>query len=178
MKGQIVLVGMMGVGKTAVGHELARLLNCPFVDSDAEIERAAAMTIPEIFARDGEAFFRDRESQVLARILEGPRGVVATGGGAWIQPRNRALIREFGVAVWLDVPLDLLWQRLRGKSGRPLLEAEDPYARLERLLEIRNPVYRRADLRISAAAEDTAPDTARAVRAAISRHRPAFLEST
>ena len=176
MQGQIALVGMMGVGKTAVGQEIARQLGVAFTDTDAEIERAATMSIPEIFARDGEAFFRDRESVVLRRLLEGPRGVISTGGGAWIQPQNRTLIRAAGLAVWLDATLETLWARVRQRPTRPLLLTENPRATLEALLEARRPVYVRADLRVRTDSESDIETTARRVIAAIRTARPAFLE--
>ena len=176
MQGQIALVGMMGVGKTAVGQEIARQLGVAFTDTDAEIERAATMSIPEIFARDGEAFFRDREAVVLRRLLEGPRGVISTGGGAWIQPQNRTLIRAAGIAVWLDATLETLWARVRQRPTRPLLLTENPRGTLETLLEARRPVYARADLRVPTDSESDIETTARRVIAAIRTARPAFLE--
>ncbi|MBA4489720.1 shikimate kinase [Paracoccus sp. S1E-3] len=176
MQGQIALVGMMGVGKTAVGQEIARQLGVAFSDTDAEIERAAAMSIPEIFARDGEAFFRDRESVVLARLLEGPRGVISTGGGAWVQPQNRALIRAAGISVWLDATLETLWARVRQRPTRPLLMTAAPRETLAALLEARRPVYARADLHVSTDAESDIETMARRVIAAIRAGRPAFLE--
>ena len=176
MQGQIALVGMMGVGKTAVGQEIARQLGVAFTDTDAEIERAATMSIPEIFARDGEAFFRDRVSVVLRRLLEGPRGVISTGGGAWIQPQNRTLIRAAGIAVWLDATLETLWARVRQRPTRPLLLTENPRGTLETLLEARRPVYARADLRVPTDSESDIETTARRVIAAIRTARPAFLE--
>ena len=176
MQGQIALVGMMGVGKTAVGQEIARQLGVAFTDTDAEIERAATMSIPEIFARDGEAFFRDRESVVLRRLLEGPRGVISTGGGAWIQPQNRTLIRAAGIAVWLDATLETLWARVRQRPTRPLLLTENPRATLETLLEARRPVYARADLQVPTDSHSDIETTARRVIAAIRTARPGFLE--
>lgn len=176
LAGSITLIGMMGAGKTAIGAELARRLGRPFADSDAEIEAAAAMTIPEIFARDGEGFFRDREAQVIARLLGAAPGVLATGGGAWLHPANRAVIREGGVAVWLDADTETLWQRLRGRSGRPLLATDDPRATLDALLAQRRPVYARADLRVEIGPQDGIVSTTEAVIRAITRHRPEILE--
>jgi len=146
----VVLVGMMGAGKTAVGKVLAGRLEVPFLDSDAEIERAAAMSIAEIFARDGEAFFRDRESEVLNRLLEEERGILSTGGGAFLSERNRDLITRKGVSVWLDASLTLLWHRVKHKDTRPLLRTGDPYATLRALYEARVPVYALADLTVRA----------------------------
>lgn len=146
----VVLVGMMGAGKTAVGKALAARLEVPFLDSDAEIERAAAMSIAEIFARDGEAFFRDRESEVLNRLLEEERGILSTGGGAFLSERNRDLITRKGVSVWLDADLTLLWHRVKHKDTRPLLRTDNPYATLRALYEARVPVYALADLTVRA----------------------------
>ncbi len=146
----VVLVGMMGAGKTAVGKALAARLEVPFLDSDAEIERAAAMSIAEIFDRDGEAFFRDRESEVLNRLLEEERGILSTGGGAFLSERNRDLITRKGVSVWLNADLPLLWQRVKHKDTRPLLRTADPHATLRSLYEARVPVYALADLSVRA----------------------------
>lgn len=156
----IVLVGMMGAGKSAVGAELGRRTGLPVYDSDHEIEAAAAMTISEIFARDGEAFFRDRETQVLARLLGQGPAIVPTGGGAWMRPQNRALIAAGGVSVWLDCPLNALWQRVRQKPTRPLLQNPDPLGTLSRLLDERAPVYRLADVRIAVEPRDSVEATA------------------
>ena len=148
LKKTVVLVGMMGAGKTAVGKALALRLGVPFLDSDAEIERAANMTIAEIFARDGEAFFRDRETQVIDRLLEGERGILSTGGGAFLTERNRRLISEKGISVWLKADLDLLWNRVKHKDTRPLLRTVDPYKTLSALYDARLPFYRQADLAV------------------------------
>ncbi|MBV0892759.1 shikimate kinase [Paracoccus sp. Z118] len=172
----IVLIGMMGAGKTAVGTELGRRLGRQFVDSDAEIEAAAAMSVSEIFARDGEAFFRDRETEVLDRLLAaGPR-IVATGGGAWIQPRNRHLIHRSGAALWLNCDLETLWRRVKARTTRPLLQTPDPRGTLERLLAERMPVYATADIVVDVAREDTIAATADRVTAAIKSTRPDLLE--
>lgn len=155
LRRHIVLIGMMGAGKTALGSELARRLHVPFTDSDVEIEMAAAMTIAEIFARDGEGFFRDREAQVIARILrESPR-VISTGGGAWMQDRNRMAIKAAGLSVWLACDLDTLWHRVRQRSTRPLLQTADPKGTLARLLAERNPTYALADLTFPARPGDS-----------------------
>lgn len=148
LKKTVVMVGMMGAGKTAVGRALALRLGVPFLDSDAEIETAANRTIPEIFARDGEPFFRLKEAQVIERLLETQRGILSTGGGAFMADRNRQVIAEKGVAVWLDAGLDLLWQRVRHKETRPLLRTPDPRATLAGLYRDRVPVYALADLRV------------------------------
>lgn len=146
LKKTVVMVGMMGAGKTAIGTQLARVLGVPFRDSDDEIVRAANMTIAEIFARDGEAFFRQKEGQVIARLLAGAPGVLSTGGGAFLAESNRKAIAERGVSVWLRADLDLLWNRVRHKTTRPLLRTADPYGTLKGLLEARAPVYGLADL--------------------------------
>ncbi len=177
MRQSIVLIGMMGAGKTAVGTELARRLGATFTDSDVEIQTAAAMTIPEIFARDGETFFRARETQVLSRILSGPPGVVATGGGAWLQAENRALIRASGVAVWLDCDLQTLWKRVRHRTTRPLLMTADPLGTLTDLLARRAPVYATADIRLRVASDDSIATTAARLIDAVRTTRPALLES-
>ena len=118
----------------------------PFLDSDDEIVKAANMSIAEIFSRDGEPFFRLKESQVISRLLAGPPGILSTGGGAWLSEANRQAISAHGVAVWLRADLDLLWQRVRHKNTRPLLRTPDPYGTLKSLLEAREPVYALADL--------------------------------
>ncbi len=142
----VVLVGMMGAGKTAVGRALAARLGVPFLDSDAEIESAANMTIPEIFERDGEPFFRQKETQVIGRLLDEERGILSTGGGAFMTEGNRAMISERGASVWLRADLNVLWNRVRHKDTRPLLRTADPYATLKALYEDRVPVYAEADL--------------------------------
>lgn len=148
LKKTIVMIGMMGAGKTAIGMALARRLNVPFLDSDAEIETAANMTIAEIFERDGEKFFRSKEAQVIARLLEGNPSVLSTGGGAYLQPANRQAISKTGVAVWLRADVDLLWSRVKHKTTRPLLRTGNPRATLEELCRVRNPDYAKADLTV------------------------------
>lgn len=170
MKRSIVLVGMMGAGKSAVGAELARRLGVPHLDTDAEIARAAAATIPEIFARDGEDFFRARETEVLGRVLRGPPAVVSTGGGAWMRPENRALVAEAGVSVWLDCPLALLWHRVRHKPTRPLLQTPDPLGTLTRLLAERAPTYALAEVTIPVREGDSIETTASRVLEAVRAH--------
>ena len=172
----IVLIGMMGAGKTAVGTEMSRRLGVPFTDSDAAIETAAAMTIAEIFARDGEAFFRDRETQVLSRILGGPPGIISTGGGAWMRPQNRALIRERALAVWIDCDLNTLWHRVRQRTTRPLLQTPDPRGTLAALLEARAPVYARADLVFPGRPGDTVEAAASRLIDKIAAERPDILQ--
>ncbi|MEM6588602.1 MAG: shikimate kinase [Pseudomonadota bacterium] len=146
----VVLVGMMGAGKTAVGRTLSARLDVPFLDSDAELEQAAKMSIAEIFARDGEAFFRDRETEVISRLLDGRPGILSTGGGAFLAERNRVNISHKGVSVWLNADLNLLWGRVKHKDTRPLLRTANPYATLRSLYEDRVPIYKLADLSVKA----------------------------
>lgn len=148
LKKTVVMVGMPGSGKSAVGAALARRLGVEFRDSDDEIQRAADRTIAEIFARDGEAFFREKEAQVIARLLSGPPAVLSTGAGAFLRPANRAAIAEKGLSIWLDADLDLLWARVRHKDTRPLLRTPDPRATLAELYRVRVPHYAEADLTV------------------------------
>lgn len=143
----VVLVGMMGSGKTAIGRALAQRLDVAFVDSDVEIEAAANATIAEIFEKSGEPFFRDREAEVIARLLQSTPCVLSTGGGAYLADRNRDAISQHGVAVWLDADLDLLWERVKHKDTRPLLRTPDPRKTLGEIFEARAPIYELADLR-------------------------------
>jgi shikimate kinase len=145
----IVLVGMMGVGKSSVGRRLAARLSIPFIDADSEIEKAAGMTIPEIFARHGEPYFRGGEARVIARLLESGPQVLATGGGAFMNPDTRALIKLKGVSVWLQADFDLLMRRTgKRRSDRPLLQTENPDETLRALLAEREPTYALADLTV------------------------------
>jgi len=141
----IVLVGMMGTGKTSIGRRLAAALGLPFVDADVEIETAAGMTIPEIFARHGEAYFRDGERRVIARILADGQRVLATGGGAFINPITRERVAERGVSVWLKADAEVLARRVRKRSNRPLLQTRDPEKTIRELSEQRDPIYALAD---------------------------------
>lgn len=177
LKKTVALVGMMGCGKTAVGTAISRILGVPFLDSDAEIERAANMTVAEIFARDGEPFFRRKETQVLARLLDTERGVLSTGGGAFMSDENRRLIAEKGISVWLRADLDLLWSRVRHRSTRPLLKTADPRATLEALAAERGPFYALADLVVDAEPGLAVEDMARRVIARLET-RPDVLERT
>ena len=142
----IVLVGLMGAGKTKVGRRLAARLNLPFFDSDGEIEAAAGETIEEIFRNRGEAVFRDGERRVIARLLAQPMHVLATGGGAFMDPATRDLIARRGVSVWLRADLDVLLARVARRGNRPLLKERDPRAVLGELIERRHPIYGEADL--------------------------------
>lgn len=144
----IVLVGLMGAGKTTVGRRLARRLDLPFVDADAEIERAAGIGIAEIFERFGEARFREGERRMLARLVEQPPCVIAAGGGAFIDTHTRALILERCIAVWLDVDLDTLTERVSRRDHRPLLNGRDPRAVLVGLAAARNPIYAQAHIAV------------------------------
>ena len=144
----IVMVGMMGAGKSSIGRRLAARLGLPFIDADAEIEQAANATISEIFETHGEAYFRDGERRVIQRLLDGTPKVLATGGGAFISPETRAAIRAAGVSIWLKADRDLILQRVKRRSNRPLLKTAEPEAVVDRLLAERNPVYAEADIHI------------------------------
>jgi shikimate kinase len=146
----VVLVGMMGAGKSSIGRRLAGRLNVPFVDADTEIEKAAGMSIPDIFARHGEADFRNGEARVIARLLDGGPQVLATGGGAVMNPDTRAAIRAKGVSVWLAADADVLLRRInKRRHERPLLQsAADPAETVRALLAAREPVYAQSDLTV------------------------------
>lgn len=151
---------MMGAGKTAVGTQVARILGVPFLDSDDAIEKAANMSVAEIFERDGEAFFRTKESQVLTRLLTGQASIVSTGGGAFVSAANREMIEERGVAVWLKADIDLLWNRVRHKTTRPLLRTPNPKETLRKLLAAREPIYAEAGLVVESRPEYSVEDMA------------------
>ncbi len=145
----IVLVGMMGVGKSSIGRRLAARLGIPFVDADAEIEAAAGMSIADIFARHGESDFRSGEARVIARLLEGGPQVLATGGGAVMNAETRALIKTKGVSVWLNAEVDVLMRRIsKRRHERPMLQTADPAATLRELLAVREPVYAQANITV------------------------------
>ena len=144
----VVLIGMMGAGKSSVGRRLAHRLGIPFVDADAEIEKAAGMSIPDIFAVHGEPDFRAGEARVIARLLEGGPQVLATGGGAFMHPTTREGIAAKGISVWLKADLDVLLKRIRRRHDRPLLKTDDPGAKLQELIGLRYPVYAEAELTI------------------------------
>jgi shikimate kinase len=167
----IVLVGLMGAGKSCIGRRLAQRLRLPFIDADREIEQAAGCSIPEIFSRHGEQAFRDGERRVILRLLESPPFVLATGGGAFMDPRTRAAIREKAISIWLRADLDLLVRRTGRRSDRPLLQVDDPRARLAELMDTRYPVYAEADLTVDS--QDGPPDaTLERVLAALSAFEP------
>ncbi len=142
----IVLVGLMGAGKTSLGKRLAKMFELPFLDSDAEIEKAAGCSVADIFSQFGEAEFREGERRVLERIFTGPTAVVATGGGAYMDERIRAMISERAVSVWLRADLDTLVRRTKRRDDRPLLKNGDPHDTLAHLMELRYPIYGQADI--------------------------------
>lgn len=150
----VVLVGLMGAGKSTVGRRLADRLGVKFVDSDSEIETAADMTIPEIFERFGEQYFREGERRVIARLLADEPCILATGGGAFLSNENREIIGEGGVSVWIKADLETLWGRVKDKTSRPLLNGDDPKGLLTKLLEERYPLYGAADIVVNSAAGD------------------------
>jgi shikimate kinase len=160
----VVLVGMMGVGKSTVGRKLANLLDLPFRDADDEIIAAAQMSVSEIFERFGEDYFRDGERRVIARLMEGGPGVIATGGGAFVQPETRALILDRGIAVWLDSDVDTLVERVRRKDTRPLLRGGDPKEIVARLKAEREPAYAEAPIHVASGAGPHGDTVMRIVR--------------
>jgi len=144
----VVLVGLMGAGKTTVGRKLAHMLGVEFVDTDGEIETASRMSVPEIFAAYGEPEFRALEARVVARLVEDEPRVIATGGGAFMNEATRALLRKRAVTVWLRAELDILMERVSRRPTRPLLRTQDPRATMRSLMELRYPVYAEADLHV------------------------------
>jgi shikimate kinase len=149
LKGRaIVLVGMMGAGKSSIGRRLAQRLDIPFVDADSEIEIAAGMSIEDIFATRGEPEFRAGEARVIARLLEGGTQVIATGGGAFMNADTRVAIKAKGISVWLKADFDVLMRRIKRRNDRPLLKIGDPEAKLRELIDLRYPTYALADLTV------------------------------
>lgn len=144
----VVLVGMMGVGKSSIGRKLATMLHLPFVDADEAIETAAQMSIPEIFATYGEDYFRDGERRVIARLMDGARKVIATGGGAFVNSETRSLILDKAIAIWLDSDVETLLERVTRKDNRPLLKQGDPREILTRLRSERQPAYAQAPIHV------------------------------
>lgn len=142
----IALIGMMGAGKSTVGRKLAEALGAPFVDSDEEIEKAASLSVQEIFERHGEPEFRRGERRVIERLVNGPPVVLATGGGAFMDPVTRALLKEKAVTVWLRAELDVIWKRVNRRDTRPLLKRDNPRQVLADLAAARDPVYAEADI--------------------------------
>jgi shikimate kinase len=145
----IVLVGMMGAGKSTVGRRLALRLGLPFLDADTEIEAAAAMTIPEIFETHGEPHFRDGEARVIARLLEDGAKVLATGGGAFMREETRNRIRAKAISLWLQADADVIMRRVKRRADRPLLRTADPAATIDRLIGERHPTYQMADITVA-----------------------------
>jgi shikimate kinase len=164
-----VLVGLMGAGKTSIGRLLAERLGLPFVDSDTEIERAGGATVEEIFAVEGEATFRSGERRVIARLLSGPPAVIATGGGAYLDPTTRATLQERAISVWLKANLDTLVKRTSRRGGRPLLNQGDPRKILATLIDERYPVYGEADLTVETG-EESPEIVVKRVLAALETH--------
>lgn len=162
----LALVGMMGVGKSTVGRKLAESLAAPFVDSDEEIEKAAGLTVQEIFDLHGEPEFRRGERRVIERLLNGPPIVLATGGGAYMDPVTRALLKEKATTVWLRADLDLIWKRINRRDTRPLLKRDNPRQVLTDLHALRAPVYAEADLTVESG-EGPAGDAVKAIREAL-----------
>jgi shikimate kinase len=167
LKKTVVLVGMMGAGKTAVGKALAVRLDVPFLDSDEAIVKAANRSIAGIFARDGEAFFRSREAEVITRLMDEQIGILSTGGGAFLADQNRAVIGDKGVAVWLKADIDLLWARVRHKISRPLLQTDNPRETLRKLCEAREPLYAKAALTVDCDPKYSIEDMAEVVMDAL-----------
>ena len=144
----IVLVGMMGAGKSSIGRRLAQTLGIPFVDADSEIEAAAGMAIPEIFASHGEPYFRTGEARVIARLLESGPQVLATGGGAFMREETREAVRAKGISIWLKADYEVLARRIKRRTDRPLLKTDNPAATLKALIAERYPVYAQADIAV------------------------------
>jgi shikimate kinase len=165
----IVLVGLMGAGKSSIGRRLAQTLGLPFFDADEEVERAARRTIPEIFADLGETAFRDGERRVIARLLDGPPHVLATGGGAFMNDETRALIARKAISIWLKADVDVLVRRVGRKSDRPLLRGRDPREVLQQLADTRHPVYAQADITVESV-EGPHTATVQAIIAALRDH--------
>ncbi|HLV82616.1 MAG TPA: shikimate kinase [Devosia sp.] len=145
----LVLVGMMGAGKTTVGRRLATRLKRQFLDSDEEIERAAQMSIPEIFEQRGEPEFRAGETRVIARVLKTDNVVLATGGGAFVNAETRALIKDRAISIWLKAEIDILFERVSRRANRPLLQTANPRATLQKLIDDRYPIYAGADITVA-----------------------------
>jgi shikimate kinase len=144
----IVLVGMMGAGKSTIGRRLAARLRLPFVDADTEIEAAHAMPIPEIFEKFGEPYFRDGEARVIARLLESGPAVLATGGGSFMREETRRRVHDKAVSIWLKADADIIMRRVKRRADRPLLHTADPSATVTRLMTEREPIYQHADITI------------------------------
>lgn len=163
LKKTVVLVGMMGAGKTAIGHALSLALDVPFKDSDLEMALAANMSVSEIFKRDGETFFRAAETRIISRLLSDVPCVLATGGGVFMNAENRSLISKIGVSVLLEVDLDLLWERVRNKKSRPLLNTKNPRETLVSIYNKRKDFYNMADMQVKATAGNSIAQTTQCV---------------
>lgn len=172
----VALVGLMGVGKTTIGRRLAARLDLPFVDADAEIEVASGMAVSEIFARFGEAHFRDGERRVIARLIDGAPKVIATGGGAFIDPETRALLLARTVAVWLDADIATLVERVRRRDNRPLLKDKDPAEVLTALAAVRNPLYAQAPIHVGSK-RGPHVETVDTIIAALAAHNSAVADA-
>ncbi|MFK7942512.1 MAG: shikimate kinase [Paracoccaceae bacterium] len=173
----LVLIGLMGAGKSSVGLRLAKMLNVPMVDSDTEIEAAAALSIPEIFDRYGEAHFRSGERRVIGRLLTEQPRVIATGGGAFMDAETRALIADHAISIWLRAELDVLVARTAGRSHRPLLNKGNPRDVLSDLIDQRHPVYGKASVIVDSLAGQTHEDMAARIIEALEVNGQAFRES-
>ncbi|HVM38410.1 MAG TPA: shikimate kinase [Sphingomicrobium sp.] len=165
----IVLVGLMGAGKSTVGRRLARRLGLPFVDSDAAIEDAAGFSAAEVFERYGERDFRDGERRLVARLVEGEKRVIATGGGAFVDPRTRQLLNERAITIWLDAPTQVLAERTGRRDTRPLLRNDDPKGTLDRLAQERRPSYAEAHIHVRSG-EGPHRDVVEAIVAKLAEH--------
>ncbi len=163
----VVLVGLMGAGKSCIGRRLAQRLNMPFVDADAEIEHAAGCSIAEIFTKYGVSAFRDGERRVMSRLLLGAPTILAAGGGAFMDPETRDLIREHAISVWLRANLDTLAARTKGRGHRPLLNTEDPRETLAKLMETRYPVYAEADITVDTGTDNPNVTCTRVIEALV-----------
>ena len=159
----VALVGMMGSGKSAIGKAISSILNVPFSDADTEIEQAAKLSIPEIFERHGEKFFRDKEDQVIKRLLQEKPCILATGGGAFMNKKIRTSIKEYGVSVWLNADLEILWNRVKHKKSRPLLRTDNPKETLTKIYIDRLDTYSLADVIINSHSKSSLEEMANLV---------------
>jgi shikimate kinase len=171
----VVLVGLMGAGKSCIGRRLAQRLNMPFVDADTEIEQAAGCSIAEIFSQYGEAAFRDGERRVMARLLQGEPIILAAGGDAFMDADTRKLIHDHAISVWLRANLDTLAARTKGRTHRPLLNNDDPRETLEQLMEVRYPVYAEADITVDTGIDNPNVTCARVIEALVNMDTGASL---
>lgn len=173
----VVLVGMMGAGKSTIGRKLAQRLGAPFVDADTEIERAAGCSIPDIFKTYGEEAFRDGERRVIARLLDDPPHVLAMGGGAFVDPTTRAKAKTNAVSIWLNPDFETLFRRVSRRSNRPMLFVDDPRAQLQKLLQDRTPSYAEADIVVTGG-EAPAEAAAAEAEAALETHGALLEEAS